>query len=90
MSYGHFQQRLLIDTLHAQAGLTASVARTLLNTRTLFPDNTAVRLHEMTGGAVAELAVLAESSLVLAASHRLDEVTPAIVEAIDQQTARAA
>ncbi len=59
-------------------------------TRQLFPDNTAVRLHEMTGGAIAELSALAESSLALAASHRMDEVTPAVVEAIDQQMARAA
>jgi hypothetical protein len=59
-------------------------------TRQLFPDNTAVRLHEMTGGAIAKLSALAESSLALAASHRMDEVTPAVVEAIDQQISRAA
>jgi hypothetical protein len=59
-------------------------------TRQLFPDNTAVRLHELTRGAIADLSALAESSLALAASHRMDEVTPAVVEAIDQQLARAA
>lgn len=59
-------------------------------TRQLFSDNTAVRLHEISRGAIAQLSALAESSLALAASHRMDEVTPAVVEAIDQQTARAA
>ena len=59
-------------------------------TRQLFPDNTAVRLHEVTGGAIAELAEVAESSLELAASHGMDQVTPAVVEAIDQQQVRRA
>ena len=59
-------------------------------TRQLYCDNAAVRLHEVTGGAIAELSAVAESSLALAASHRLDQVTPAVVEAIDQQFARRA
>jgi type II secretory pathway predicted ATPase ExeA len=56
----------------------------------LFPDNAAVRLHELSGGVLAELAVLAESSLAVAARHRLDEVLPAAVEAASEQVARAA
>jgi general secretion pathway protein A len=56
----------------------------------LFSDNAIVRLHEMSGGVLAELVVLAESSLALAASHRLDQVTPAIIEAVDEQTSCAA
>jgi hypothetical protein len=58
--------------------------------RRLFPDNAAVRLHEITGGALADLAVAAESALALAASHQMNEVTPAIIEAIDEQVRRAA
>lgn len=56
----------------------------------IIPDTTAVRLHEVTGGAVANLAHIAESSLALAANHQMAQVTPAVVEAIDQQFARAA
>jgi type II secretory pathway predicted ATPase ExeA len=56
----------------------------------LFPDNAAVRLHEITGGMIADLAVAAESALVLTASHGLDEVTPAIVEAAEERISRAA
>jgi hypothetical protein len=58
--------------------------------RCLFPDNAAVRLHEITGGAVADLAINAESALALAASHQMAEVTPAVIEAIDEQVRRAA
>ena len=59
-------------------------------TRQLFPDNAVVRLHELTGGALADLAVVAESALALAASHTVDLVGSAFVEAIDEQIARAA
>jgi hypothetical protein len=53
-------------------------------------DNTAVRLHEVTGGVIGRMAIAAESSLALAASHRLDRVTPAVVEAIAEHQRRAA
>jgi hypothetical protein len=56
----------------------------------LFPDNAVVRLHEVTGGRIADLAVAAESALALAASGRLGEVSPAIVEATAERIARAA
>jgi len=48
-------------------------------------DNVAVRLHEITHGVIGRLAVAAESSLALAANHRLDSVTPAIVEAFAER-----
>jgi hypothetical protein len=56
----------------------------------LFSDNAAVRLHELTGGVLGPLAVLAESSLVLAASHSMDQVGPAVIEATSDQIAYAA
>lgn len=56
----------------------------------LFCDNTVIRLHEMTGGILSELTVLAETSLALAASHSMDRVTPAIVEAVEEQSSWAA
>ena len=59
------------------------------NTTTI-SDNTTVRLHEITGGVIGRLAVAAESSLVLAASHKLDRVTPAVVEAFAEHHRRAA
>ncbi len=58
--------------------------------RQLFSDNTTVRLHEVTGGIICNLAIAAESSLALAASHQLDAVTPAIVEAYAERQRRAA
>ena len=58
--------------------------------RTLFSDNTIVRLHELSLGALAEIAELAESSLALAAIHQLDEVPIAVVEAIQEQRSAAA
>jgi hypothetical protein len=58
--------------------------------RTLFSDNTTVRLHELTLGALADIAELAESSLALAAIHQLDEVPIAVVEAIQEQRCSAA
>lgn len=56
----------------------------------VFPDVTIVRMHEISGGILAELSRLAESSLALAANHRLQEIPPAIVEAIDEQVSWAA
>ncbi len=53
-------------------------------------DNTAVRLHEVTGGRIGHLAVAAESSLALAANHQMERVTPAVVEAFAEQYRRAA
>ena len=53
----------------------------------LFGDDAIVRMHEVTCGALANLSQLAESCLALAAIHQLDEVTPGIVEAIQEQQA---
>ena len=56
----------------------------------IFSDNTSVRLHEVTDGRIGKLSVAAESSLALAANHRFDTVTPAIVEAFAERHRRAA
>lgn len=56
----------------------------------MISDNTAVRLHEVTGGVLGRLATVAESSLALAANHCLDSVTPAVVEAVAENQRRAA
>lgn len=53
-------------------------------------DNTAVRLHEVTGGVIGQLANAAESALALAASHQMETVTPAVVEAFAERQRRAA
>lgn len=50
-------------------------------TRSLFADGAAVRLNELTLGAIADLALAAELSLSLAARYRMDSVTTVIVEA---------
>ncbi|MGI9474116.1 MAG: hypothetical protein ACR2NZ_21425 [Rubripirellula sp.] len=46
-----------------------------------FSENATVRLHELTDGIVGDLALAAESSLMLAANHSLQQVTPDVVEA---------
>lgn len=56
----------------------------------IMSDNTSVRLHEITGGHLGKLSLAAESSLALAANHRFDTVTPAIVEAFAEGRRRAA
>ncbi len=53
-------------------------------------DNAAVRLHEITGGAIGRMALASESALALAANHRLDAITPAVVEAVAERHRRAA
>lgn len=53
-------------------------------------DNVAVRLHEITDGVIGRLAVAAESSLAIAANHRLDSVTPAVVEAFAERQRQSA
>ena len=58
--------------------------------RSILPDSTAIRLHEVTGGILGSVATAAESALALAASHRLDQVTPAVVEAFAEQQSQAA
>ncbi len=59
-------------------------------TRQLFPDSTAVRLHELSGGALAQLSWLAESALALAASHGIDKIGAEIIEAVQERMAWAA
>ncbi len=58
--------------------------------RTLFQDGAIVRLHELTGGAIADLAIAAEVSLAVAARYQMDTVTTAIVEAALELHAQAA
>jgi hypothetical protein len=54
------------------------------------PDNSLVRLHEVSGGVIGRLAVAAETALALAANHQLETVTPAVVEAVSELRLRAA
>ncbi len=58
--------------------------------RPLFVDTSIVRMHEIAEGRIASLAMVAESSLRLAARYRKEEITPAIVEAIADQRQQAA
>lgn len=48
---------------------------------TLFHDSAVVRLHELSSGAIADLAVAAEISLTVAARYRMEAVTSSVVEA---------
>lgn len=56
----------------------------------IFQDGAAVRLHEFTSGAIADLAMAAEVSLAVAARYQMDVVTSAIVEAALEPYAQAA
>lgn len=58
--------------------------------RTLFQDGATVRLHELTGGAIADLSNAAEVCLAIAARYQMDAVTTAIVEAALETHAQAA
>ena len=48
---------------------------------TLFHDVAVVRLHELSGGAIADLATAAEIALSVAARYRMDSITASVVEA---------
>ncbi len=48
---------------------------------TMFTDAAVVRLHEMAEGRIASIADLAETTLQVAAGHRIDPITPSVVEA---------
>jgi hypothetical protein len=56
----------------------------------LFHDNAIVRLHELTGGAIADLAIAAEVALEVAARYRMEEVTTPVVEAACETQVQAA
>ena len=58
--------------------------------RTLFDDGAAVRLHELTGGAIADLSLAAEASLVIGARYGLPMITTPIVEASLESLTQAA
>lgn len=83
----HLESLSLADTLD----YVREALRHAGSNRDVIADQAAVRLHELTGGKLADLAVMAEASLELAASHQMELVTAAVVEAImQQQSVRAA
>lgn len=56
----------------------------------MISDDAAVRMHEFSGGKLADLAAIAESSLALAARYRMNTIRPAVVEAITQHLSKRA
>jgi len=56
----------------------------------IFADNAVVRLHEMTQGAIADLAVAAEYLLALAAQRQLKQINGSLVESAFTRNSRAA
>jgi hypothetical protein len=51
-------------------------------TRTIFSEAAVTRLHDLSGGLIGEIAVLAESALTTAACSGLSKVTPSIIEQV--------
>jgi len=54
------------------------------STRAIFSEAAITRLHDLSGGLIGEIAVLAESALTTAACSGLSKVTPAIIEQVSE------
>ena len=52
------------------------------STRSIFSEAAITRLHDLSGGLIGEIAVLAESALTTAACSGLSKVTPSVIEQI--------
>lgn len=71
-------------SLHDTSSYVTAALQQAGSTRAIFSEAAIIRLHDLSGGLIGEIAVLAESALTTAACSGLSKVTPSIIAQVSE------